>query len=73
MGMLSTVINSICLQQMLEQKEVPTRVMSAIEMREVSEPYIKRRADRHLENIERLEPEARRGDGQDVEDGREDI
>ena len=49
MGMLSTVINSICLQQMLEQKEVPTRVMSAIEMREVCEPYIKRRADRHLE------------------------
>ena len=34
---------------MLEQKEVPTRVMSAIEMREVCEPYIKRRADRHLE------------------------
>ena len=49
MGMLSTVINSLCFQQMLEQKEVPTRVMSAIEMREVCEPYIKRRADRHLE------------------------
>ena len=49
MGMLSTVINSLCLQQMLEQRDVPTRVMSAIEMREVCEPYIKRRADRHLE------------------------
>jgi len=49
MGMLSTVINSLCLQQMLEQRNVPTRVMSAIEMREVCEPYIKRRADRHLE------------------------
>ena len=35
MGMLSTVINSLCLQQMLEQKEVPTRVMSAMEMSEV--------------------------------------
>ena len=49
MGMLATVINSICLQELLEQKQVPTRVMSAIEMREICEPYIKRRADRHLE------------------------
>ena len=49
MGMLSTVINSLCLQEMLEQNQVPTRVMSAIELREVCEPYIKRRADRHLE------------------------
>ncbi len=49
MGMLATVINSLCLQEMLEQKQVPTRVMSAIEMRELCEPYINRRADRHLE------------------------
>ena len=49
MGMLATVINSLYLQEMLEQQQVPTRVMSAIEMREVCEPYIKRRADRHLE------------------------
>lgn len=49
MGMLSTVINSIFLQDALEHQGVPTRVMSAIEMRAIAEPYIKRRADRHLE------------------------
>jgi uridylate kinase len=49
MGMLATVINSLALQDALERKGVHTRVMSAIEMRSVSEPYIRRRAIRHLE------------------------
>ena len=49
MGMLATVINSICLQEMLEQRGVLTRVLSAIELNAIAEPYIKRRADRHLE------------------------
>jgi uridylate kinase len=49
MGMLATVINSLALSDSLEQMGVPTRVMSAIEMHEVAEPYIRRRAIRHLE------------------------
>ncbi len=49
MGMLATVINSLALQDALEQTDMPTRVMSAIEMKEVAEPYIRRRAIRHLE------------------------
>ena len=49
MGMLATVINALALQDVLEKHDVDTRVMSAIEMREVAEPYIKRRAIRHLE------------------------
>jgi len=49
MGMLATVINSLALQDALEQIGVHTRVMSAIEMHEVAEPYIRRRALRHLE------------------------
>jgi len=49
MGMLATVINSLALQDALEQLGVYTRVMSAIEMHEVAEPYIRRRAIRHLE------------------------
>ncbi len=49
MGMLATVMNAIALQDVLEKKEVPTRVMSAIEMRQIAEPYIRRRAMRHLE------------------------
>jgi uridylate kinase len=49
MGMLATVINALALQDALEGKNAPTRVMSAIEMREVAEPYIRRRAIRHLE------------------------
>ena len=49
MGMLATVINSLALQDALEQIGVHTRVMSAIEMHEVAEPYIRRRAIRHLE------------------------
>ena len=48
MGMLATVINSICLQEMLEQRGTLTRVLSAIELNAIAEPYIKRRADRHL-------------------------
>ena len=49
MGMLATVINSLALQDALEQIGIPTRVMSAIEMHQVAEPYIRRRAIRHLE------------------------
>jgi uridylate kinase len=49
MGMLATVINAIALQDALEKKGCPTRVMTAIEMHEVAEPYIRRRAIRHLE------------------------
>jgi uridylate kinase len=49
MGMLATVINSLALQDNLERIGVTTRVLSAIEMREVAEPYIRRRAVRHLE------------------------
>ncbi len=49
MGMLATVINGLALQDALEKKSVQTRVVSAIEMREIAEPYIRRRALRHLE------------------------
>ena len=49
MGMLATVINAIALQDALEKVGVYTRVLSAIEMREVAEPFIRRRAIRHLE------------------------
>jgi uridylate kinase len=49
MGMLATVINSLALSDALEQIGIPTRVMSAIEMHQVAEPYIRRRAIRHLE------------------------
>jgi len=49
MGMLATVINGLALQDALERVEVFTRVLSAIEMREVAEPFIRRRAIRHLE------------------------
>ncbi len=49
MGMMATVINSLALQDALERKGVFTRVMSAIDMQEVAEPYIRRRAVRHLE------------------------
>ena len=49
MGMLATCINSLALQDALEKENVPTRVQSAIEMNEIAEPYIRRRAVRHLE------------------------
>lgn len=49
MGMLATVINALALQNALERKGIPTRVQSAIEMRELAEPYIRRKAVRHLE------------------------
>ena len=49
MGMLATVINSLALQDALEKQGVKTRVMTAIEMHQVAEPYIRRRATRHLE------------------------
>ena len=48
-GMLATVINSVVLQDALEDIGIPTRVLTAIEMREIAEPYIRRRAVRHLE------------------------
>ena len=49
MGMLATVMNALALQDGLEQVDVPTRVQTSIEMRQVAEPYIRRRAIRHLE------------------------
>lgn len=49
MGMLATVMNSLALQDSLEKQDVETRVLSSIEMRQVAEPYIRRRAMRHLE------------------------
>ncbi len=49
MGMLATVINALALQDALERQGVPTRVMTAIEMHQIAEPYIRRRAIRHLE------------------------
>src|SRR5579862_1781093 len=49
MGMLATVINALALQDALEKKNVPTRVMTAIAIPQVAEPYIRRRAIRHLE------------------------
>jgi uridylate kinase len=49
MGMLATVINALALQDALEQAGIPTRVMTAIAMQQVAEPYIRRRAVRHLE------------------------
>jgi len=49
MGMLATVINSLALQDALEKRGISTRVQSAIEMRQIAEPYIRRRASRHLE------------------------
>ena len=49
MGMLATVINALALQDALEHQGIPTRVASAIEMRAVAEPFIRRRAVRHLE------------------------
>jgi len=49
MGMLATLINSLALQDAIERAGVPSRVLSAVEIREVAEPYIRRRAIRHLE------------------------
>jgi len=49
MGMLATVINALALQDALEKAGIPTRVMTAIQMHQVAEPYIRRRAIRHLE------------------------
>lgn len=49
MGMLATIINSLALQDALENLGVPTRVQTAIEMRQIAEPYIRRRAIRHME------------------------
>lgn len=49
MGMLATVINALALQDFLERKGLPTRVQTALEIKQVAEPFIKRRAIRHLE------------------------
>ena len=49
MGMLATVMNALALQDALEQNNIQTRVLSAIEMRQIAEPYIRRRAIRHME------------------------
>jgi uridylate kinase len=49
MGMLATVINAMALQDSLESRNIPTRVQTAIEMRQIAEPYIRRKAVRHLE------------------------
>lgn len=49
MGMLATVMNSLALQDALENMDVPTRVQTSIEMQQIAEPYIRRRAIRHLE------------------------
>ena len=49
MGMLATVMNALALQDALEAMDIPTRVQSAIEMRQIAEPFIRRRAIRHLE------------------------
>ena len=49
MGMLATVINAICVQHGLEKLNIPTRVLSAIPMTTICEPYVKRRASRHIE------------------------
>ena len=49
MGMLATMLNALALQNVLEKSDIPTRVLSAIEMRQLSEGYIRRRAIRHLE------------------------
>jgi uridylate kinase len=49
MGMLASVINGLALQDAIEKEGIPTRVLSALEIREVAEPYIRRRAERHLE------------------------
>lgn len=49
MGMLATVMNALALQDSLESHGVPTRVQTSIEMRQIAEPYIRRRAERHLE------------------------
>ena len=49
MGMLATVINALAVQDILERKQIDTRVMTAIRMEQLAEPYIRRRAQRHLE------------------------
>ena len=49
MGMLSTVVNALSVQDVLERKQVNTRVMTAIRMEQIAEPYIRRRAQRHLD------------------------
>ena len=54
MGMLATVMNALALQDSLEQLDCDTRVLTSIEMKQVAEPYIRRRAIRHLEKRESL-------------------
>lgn len=54
MGMLATTLNALALQEMTESKGAQTRVMTSIEMKQIAEPYIRRRAVRHLEKVELL-------------------
>ena len=49
MGMLATVMNGLALQDAIEKKGIPARVQTAIEMRQIAEPFIQRRAERHLQ------------------------
>ena len=51
MGMLATIINGLALQSALEETEVQTRLLTSIEMKQIAEPFIKRRAVRHLERV----------------------
>src|SRR5690606_39735379 len=64
MGMLATVINALALQDALEKIGLDTRVQTAIEMREVAEPYIRRRAIRNLENDRAILHDSRTGNPQ---------
>ena len=61
MGMLATVINGMALQGALEDQGIKTRLQSAIEMDKVAEPFIKRRAERHLEKKKRKSGDFRSG------------
>jgi uridylate kinase len=61
MGMLATVINALAMQDALEKVEVPTRVMTALAMQAVAEPYIRRKAIRHLEKRRVVDPFRRDG------------
>ncbi len=49
MGMLATIINGLALQSALEESDIQTRLLTSIEMKQIAEPFIKRRAVRHLE------------------------
>lgn len=52
MGMLATAMNGLALQDAIEKRGIPTRLQTAIEMRQIAEPFVQRRAMRHLEKVE---------------------